>query len=81
MVKKADLIDWVVDALRAAGGSASILYVSKHIWDNHQADLKAGGDLFYTWQYDMRWAATELRKRDRMVSAAEDLRGKWTLKK
>ena len=79
MATKGDLVDWVRAALRDAGGAASILFVAKHIWDHHQTDLKRT-DLFYTWQYDMRWAATELRKRGLMVAAADDRRGKWTLK-
>lgn len=79
MVAKADLSDWVVEALKSNGGEGSILYVAKHIWDNHHTDLK-GTDLFYSWQYDMRWAATNLRKRGLLVAADDDRRGKWTLK-
>ncbi|WP_026060530.1 hypothetical protein [Pseudaminobacter salicylatoxidans] len=75
MATKADLVDWVVAALKAAGGSASILYVAKHIWEQHQNELKEN-DLFFTWHYDMRWAATELRKRGTMVAAEDDRRGK-----
>ena len=80
MVTKGDLVDWVVEALKSAGNSGSLLYVAKHIWANHEQELKTSGNLFYTWQYDMRWAATELRRRGVMVSAEEDRRGKWTLK-
>ena len=79
MVTKADLTDWVVEALKANNGEGSILYVAKYIWDHHQNDLH-GHDLFYSWQYDMRWAATELRKKGRLVAADDDRRGKWTLK-
>lgn len=35
--------------------------VAKHIWANHEDELKRSGDLFYSWQYDMRWAAQNLR--------------------
>jgi hypothetical protein len=62
MATKADLQDWVVQAIRAHGGETSLVNVARHIWENHEAELKASGDLFYTWQYDMRWAATVLRK-------------------
>ncbi|MDK4704633.1 hypothetical protein PH562_20435 [Rhizobium sp. CNPSo 4062] len=79
MASKGDLQDWVVDALRSNKGSASILYVAQHIWENHEKDL-AGSPLFYSWQYDMRWAATELRKKGLLVAAGDDRRGKWTLK-
>jgi hypothetical protein len=79
MATKGDLVDWVHDALRKAGGAASIVYVARHIWENHRSELEQN-DLFFTWQYDMRWAAIELRKRGVMVPAADDRRGKWTLK-
>jgi len=35
-------------------GETSIVRIAKHIWDCHEADLRASGDLFFTWQYDMR---------------------------
>ncbi len=79
MATKGDLVDWVEEALKAGGGSANILFVAKHIWEQRKSDLQQS-DLFYTWQYDMRWAATELRRRGIMLAAEEDRRGKWTLK-
>ena len=57
-----DLQEWLVDALRAYGGSATIVQVCEHVWGHHEHDLREAGDLFYTWQYDIRWAATKLRK-------------------
>lgn len=42
------------------GGKGSIVDICRHIWENHEAELKASGDLFYTWQYDMRWAGQRL---------------------
>jgi hypothetical protein len=53
---------WVVEALRANDGSATVVQVCQHIWRHHEEELRASGDLFYTWQYDVRWAATKLRK-------------------
>ncbi|CAM5512426.1 hypothetical protein MAUB1S_08553 [Mycolicibacterium aubagnense] len=79
MATKGDLVEWVRDALVAAGGGATILFVAKHIWEHHESELRAN-DLFFTWHYDMRWAATELRKRGVMVAAEDDRRGKWTLR-
>lgn len=61
MNKREDLKDLVIDALNAKGGSATIIEVCKYIWKNHENDLKTSGDLFYTWQYDVRWAAQALR--------------------
>ena len=61
MSKREDLKPWVIDALRAHGGRATIIEVCQHIWEHHEGELKSSGDLFYTWQYDVRWAAQALR--------------------
>lgn len=66
MSSRDDLTPWIVDALRAAGGSASATDVRKYIWAHHESDLGHAGGLFYTWQYDVRWAATKLRKAQRL---------------
>ena len=63
MSKREDLKPWVIDALRAHGGKATIIEVCQHIWEHHEGELKSSGDLFYTWQYDVRWIAQELRNR------------------
>jgi hypothetical protein len=57
---------WVVEALRAKGGRATVVDLAKHIWQTHQEELRRAGDLFYTWQYDIRWAATKLRHRGKL---------------
>ena len=72
MASKEDLKVWVLDALTEAGGSSSPTEVAKHIWANHEGELRASGDLFYKWQYDMRWAATSLRREGKMGNG-------WTL--
>jgi hypothetical protein len=80
MITKHDLGDWIVDALRSAGGRATIVSVCEHVWRQHEADLRASGDLFFTWQYDIRWAATNLRH-GRVLKAAEvSPRGVWELR-
>jgi len=48
MATKYDLRDWLVDALEKSGGQASIVDVCKYIWENHQDELWAFGDLFFT---------------------------------
>ena len=45
--------------------------IAKHIWDNHQADLQASGDLFYTWQYAMRWEAQKLQHEGKLTKKAK----------
>jgi len=62
MASKHDLEQWIVNALSKHSKEASITEIAKHIWTNHEGELRAAGDLFYTWQYDMRWAGQRLQK-------------------
>ena len=57
------IIDWLIEALQALGGRGSIVQICKVVWERHEQELRKAGDSFYTWQYDIRWAATILRKR------------------
>lgn len=61
MTAKEKMSDWIVGALEHHGGSASIVDVAKHIWEHHEPELRASGDYFYKWQYQMRWDAQRLR--------------------
>jgi hypothetical protein len=70
----------VLDALKAAGGSARLVDVCKHIWNSHETDLRRSGDRFYTWQYDVRWAAYELRRRGVIRPVDQSPRGVWELR-
>ena len=72
------LMDWTEEALIALNGSASLLDVAKKIWDLHEADLTIT-ELFYTWQYDYRWAATKLREKGIMKSREDSPKGIWEL--
>jgi len=63
MATKYDLQRWVEEALTSLGGSGTVVEVAREIWLRHEPDLRSSGDLFYTWQYDMRWAAQALRIR------------------
>ncbi len=79
MAQRSTLMDWVKEALVAHGGQANIVQISKHIWENHEAELRKSEDLFYTWQYDFRWAAQKLRKKKIMKSVAASPKGIWEL--
>jgi hypothetical protein len=76
---KMDLPGWVQEALAAQGGSGSIVDVCRHIWQVHEPDLRMSGDLFYTWQYDVRWAAYQLREAGRMKAEKDSPKGVWQL--
>ncbi|WP_217636911.1 hypothetical protein [Dendrosporobacter quercicolus] len=58
-----------------------LIDVCKYVWEHYEKELKASGNLFYTWQYDIRWAATRLRKAGVMKSADEEESGIWELVK
>ena len=70
---------YLLDALIDNEGAASVLVLAKNIWDNHEEDLRGLGDLFYSWQYDMRWAATELRAEGKLKPATEPQDEIWEL--
>jgi hypothetical protein len=79
MATRSDLLDWVHRAVKENGGSATLVQVAQHIWRHHESDLRRSGDLFFTWQYDMRWAATKLRELGKFRSADVSARGQWEL--
>ncbi|WDV06733.1 hypothetical protein [Lysinibacillus irui] len=80
MLYKKDLQKLVVEALEKNNGSASIVLVAKYIWVNYQKELECSGDLFYTWQYDIRWAKEELIKHGIIKTTKLSKRGIWELK-
>lgn len=61
---------WIVAALKSHGGSASLIEVARYMWTNYRADIDSSPNLLYTWQYEVRWSASELRKLGVMKSAA-----------
>lgn len=79
MANKDDLQEWIVDALRQEDGEATVLVVSKRVWEAHAQDLQASGDLFFTWQYDIRWAAQKLRDAGVLEPKHGARRGTWRL--
>jgi hypothetical protein len=70
---------WIVEVLSKSGGSASVVEVARGVWEAHEADLNALGDAFFTWQYDLRWAADRLRRRGVLKNSALCRRGTWEL--
>jgi hypothetical protein len=78
MSKQETLIPWVYQAVKDAGGEASVIEVAKYIWKNHRPELEKS-DLLYTWQYDMRWAAQKLRDQKKFSSTAAQGSRKWKL--
>jgi hypothetical protein len=79
MANREYLGEWLVDALEASSGSASIIELCKYVWKHYEDELRRSGDLFYTWQYDIRWAATKLRKEGIMKASHLSPIGTWEL--
>lgn len=77
MALRNDLIPIVHDTLLTLGGAASIKEVAKYIWENHETKLRASGDDFYIWQYEMRWAAQQLVDNGKLTKTKP--RGIWRL--
>ena len=73
------MTDWVVEALRSLGGSASIRDVCREVWARHENDIRNAGDLLYEWQYEIRWASDTLRREGTIRPAGVSPRGTWEL--
>ena len=70
---------WVVEALEQLGGRGTIIDIARRVWDRHEPDIRAAGDLLYEWQYELRWAGDILR-RDGVLRPSDDTqRGIWEL--
>lgn len=55
---------WVEEAVAHYKGSTTSMAIRKYIWKYHAEDLYvSGGNLFYTWQEDIKSATLELRKK------------------
>ena len=79
MLTKQDLPNLVLDALRHLGGSGSVVDVAREVWQRNEPQLRASGDLFYTWQYDLRWAAQHLRNGGQLAPTSRGAASRWTL--
>lgn len=62
MLTRQYLKEIVVEAIKANGGQSTYVQIAQYIWQHYEPKLRASGDLFFTWQYDIRWAVPTLRK-------------------
>ncbi|MBC7137334.1 MAG: hypothetical protein H5U17_01090 [Defluviimonas sp.] len=79
MVTKDDLKHWVAEAVSEAGGESRVIDIAKWIWLHHESDLRKSGDMFFKWQYDMRWAGQALVQDGTLNKTTR--RGYWKLTK
>src|SRR5437762_2263521 len=73
------MTEWVVEALKELGGKGKILAISKLVWEEHEADIRAERELLHEWQYELRWAGDILRKNGILKPASNTSRGIWEL--
>ncbi|BDQ33629.1 hypothetical protein [Pseudodesulfovibrio portus] len=79
MISRQQFSEWVEEALLVYNGRATILQVSKYIWENYERELRRFEETFFKWQYDVRWAAKMLREKGVMKSVDDCPKGIWEL--
>ncbi len=67
---------WVLDALKARGGSASRPQIRKFVWDHHRWELERSDNVIYSWQLDVNRAIDRLRREGHILHLAH---GIWAL--
>lgn len=66
---RTDLPNILYQIIDELGGRAKMMDIFKSFWAKYKNVLNEDEDIFYTWNYDIRWAATQLRKEKRMKPA------------
>ena len=79
MLSKQDLPRVVLEALEGLAGSGTVVEVARAVWQRNEPQLRASGDLFYTWQYDIRWAAQQLRDEGQLAPTNRGATSRWVL--
>ena len=80
MSYRENLKEWVAEALGKLGGQAYINDVARQIWLDHESELRSWDEHFYSWQYDMRWAAQHLRNKNVLSFHKVGSKSRWVLK-
>ena len=78
-IRKQDMALLVSDALESRGGEGTIVEVATLIWENYKDELEASGEIFYTWQYDMRWARHRLSEKGKLITKSRGRESVWVL--
>lgn len=79
MITREDLKSIVIESLKANNGTGRVVDVCKYIWEHYENELRDSGDLFFTWQYDVRWAAQYLRDSGQLKKANNNRSAPWEL--
>ena len=78
-VDRESMKKWVAEAIAELGGKGRVVEICKEVWEKHGDEISASGDMFYKWQYEIRWSADSLRKEGVLRSADESADGMWEL--
>ena len=71
--------EWVLSALKSLGWRVTIVAVAKVVWEDNWPTIEKNGDMLYTWQYDLRWAADILRREGQLRPTSRVNKGVWEL--
>ena len=69
MIKRSDLPGLLHIILLDLGGRAEMMTIFKEFYNKYGKLFTEDNPLFYTWNYDIRWAATALRRDGIMAPA------------
>jgi hypothetical protein len=79
MKTRKDLCAWIVEALKELKGSAQIIKIREYIWQHHKDEIMSSGNLHFTWNEDIFWAATQLRAKGLLKNAKATSKNVWEL--
>ena len=80
IIKRKDLTEILEEALVSLGGEGRIVEICEYIWNNYNNDLLSSGDIFYTWQYDLRMSAKEtLKAQGKVITIKDGTKSIWKL--
>ena len=80
MIKRKDLTEILEEALTALGGEGKIVEICEYIWGKYKDNLLSSGDIFYTWQYDLRMSAKEtLKAKGKITTLKDGKKSVWKL--
>jgi len=77
MLDRKSLSPFIIESIKINGGKATVLDISKYIWSKYEGKLRKSGDFFFTWQYDLRWQITELKRLGVLKKSSH--KGYWEL--
>ena len=80
VIKRKDLTEILEEALVSLGGKGRIVEICEYIWNKYQEELFDSGDIFYTWQYDLRMSAKEtLKAEGKVITLKDGKKSVWKL--